>query len=288
MSRISIVVFAGLMLILTSPVQALADWMVTRTSGSVWLISPDATNIVVVVGQILPDGWSLSTGSDGRAMLSRGVEAIALGPNSQLTLSDNGPDTLIIQPTGTITYDVEPRGVPHFSVETPILAAVVKGTRFVVSVQGGAGSVSVERGVVEVLALANGHFTTLLANHSASLANPTANLMVTGEVPLPPVYQGTPRQPLVPIRANLGARDRPVPPQTRPIGITAAIIAASGAGVDIAIAVPIIKPGVSSSVLTVEAGVSGLAGAGVGSKGIDVDIDVSSVGGLVGHPLGGT
>ena len=53
-------------------------------------------------------------------------------------------------PTGSLVIDVDKRAHPHFSVETPFLAAVVKGTKFGVNVGANSASVEVERGLVEV------------------------------------------------------------------------------------------------------------------------------------------
>ena len=55
--------------------------------------------------------------------------------------------------TGEIEFDVEKRHVKHFAVKTPFLAAVVKGTHFVVRAGADGDSVAVERGIVEVEAL---------------------------------------------------------------------------------------------------------------------------------------
>ena len=55
-----------------------------------------------------------------------------------------GLSTTIMQQAGSILLEVEKRNVKHFEVETPYLAAVVKGTQFRVTVNAGSTSVDVD------------------------------------------------------------------------------------------------------------------------------------------------
>ncbi|MBJ3784023.1 FecR family protein [Devosia sediminis] len=103
-------------------------------------------------GSLVQSNQSLRTGADGRVGLTRGKETIELGSDSEITLLDAGSElkTSVKQNHGTVTVDVERRNVHHFSVQTPFLAAVVKGTRFTVIVGDGGAEVDVDRGVVQV------------------------------------------------------------------------------------------------------------------------------------------
>jgi hypothetical protein len=102
--------------------------------------------------QALPgDSW-VETGSSGRAVLVRGLETIALGPNSRVQLPSqevNG-NTQVLQTLGKALYQVGKQKAPHFQVDTPYLAAVVKGTTFIVSVSEAGSSVDVTEGLVLV------------------------------------------------------------------------------------------------------------------------------------------
>ncbi len=63
----------------------------------------------------------------------RGEETILISPNSVVGLpteKKDGLSTTIMQQAGSILLEVEKRNIKHFEVETPYLAAVVKGTQF--------------------------------------------------------------------------------------------------------------------------------------------------------------
>ena len=86
-------------------------------------------------------------------LLKRGEEMILVSPNSVIGVpaeKKEGLSTTIKQQAGSILLDVEKRNVKHFEVETPYLAAVVKGTQFRVTVNATSTSVDVIRGQVEV------------------------------------------------------------------------------------------------------------------------------------------
>ena len=102
-------------------------------------------------GAAVLDGQSVRTGADGRIDLTRGAEVVQLSPSTQIVLNEGASKmTRIDMSSGMITADVERQNVQHFSVQTPYLAAVVKGTRFSVSVAGDAARVEVDRGTVQV------------------------------------------------------------------------------------------------------------------------------------------
>ena len=72
-------------------------------------------------------------------LLVRGEETILISPNSVIGVpaeKKDGMSTTIVQQAGSILLEVEKRNVKHFEVETPYLAAVVKGTQFSVTVDG--------------------------------------------------------------------------------------------------------------------------------------------------------
>ena len=71
------------------------------------------------------------TGGNGRVLLIRGQETILVAPNSVISVpaeKKDGMQTTILQQAGSIVLEVEKQNVQHFEVETPYLAAVVKGT----------------------------------------------------------------------------------------------------------------------------------------------------------------
>lgn len=131
---------------------ALADeWIAERLRGTVMQFERN-TWVALERGDVVPDGGKVRTASNGRLELVRGQESIALGPNTQIAVRDAAGQkmTSVIQSSGVVTIEAEKRNVQHFSVQTPVLAAVVKGTQFTVTYRNGQARVDVESGVVQV------------------------------------------------------------------------------------------------------------------------------------------
>lgn len=141
---------------------ALADelraWTLQQTSGQVHVAKSGFTPVSLTIGDQLAAGDWIETGSNGRAVLTRGEESIVVAPNSRIGLPAEPPsglETQILQNLGTILLNVKKKARQHFEVRTPYLAAVVKGTSFTVSVQRDRGVVHVVDGLVEVTAVAS-------------------------------------------------------------------------------------------------------------------------------------
>jgi FecR protein len=98
-------------------------------------------------------GDVINTGRNGRAVLVRGEEYLVVAPNSRIRVADpakSGGFTQIVEHFGNVIYKIKKMTMPHFAVETPFLAAVVKGTTFSVTVTEKGASVQVIEGKVEV------------------------------------------------------------------------------------------------------------------------------------------
>jgi len=131
---------------------AAEGWQVVASTGAVKAGAPGVMPVAVTSKQALPaDSW-IETAATGRIVVARGLETIAVGPNSRVMLPSapvNG-NTQILQTVGTALYQIGKQKAPHFQVDTPYLAAVVKGTTFTVSVSEGVASVDVSEGLVQV------------------------------------------------------------------------------------------------------------------------------------------
>ncbi|HYC94439.1 MAG TPA: FecR family protein [Sphingomicrobium sp.] len=130
-----------------------AAWIVAQKSGSVQVVRAGMQPASIQLRAALSPGDVVATGSDGRAMLTRGGDYVIVAPGSRLLLPKVEPRsgfTQLIQQVGTMLYKVRHTGVPHFAVETPMLAAVVKGTSFTVIVDKDRAAVQVTEGLVEV------------------------------------------------------------------------------------------------------------------------------------------
>jgi hypothetical protein len=172
-----------------------AIWRASQTSGEVWITHSGSLPIALSSNESLAPGDIVRTGRNGRALLSRGEETILVSTDSQIEIA---PDTevgfsTIIQKVGSILLEVEKRNVQHFEVLTPYLAAVVKGTKFRVTVDDSASNVEVLRGQVEVRGYRSGQVALVNAYQTARvLARGPSDLSVTGSGPLSPIQQGAP------------------------------------------------------------------------------------------------
>jgi hypothetical protein len=136
-----------------------AAWIVSQLSGDARVVHPGLRPAALRAQARLEPGDIVVTGVTGRATLTRGGDYIIIAPRSELRLpsmpQSNG-FTRVIQSLGTMLFKVRHTGVPHFSVDTPMLAAVVKGTTFTVIVDKNRSAVQVIQGAVQVTATDGG------------------------------------------------------------------------------------------------------------------------------------
>src|SRR5581483_1945403 len=121
-------------------------WSISKSSGEVWLANGDVQQASLKAEDQLKPGDTIRTGRNGRVLLVRGEESILIAPNSVIGLpaeQKEGLSTTIVQKAGSILLEVEKKNVKHFEVETPYLAAVVKGTQLRVTVNASGATVDV-------------------------------------------------------------------------------------------------------------------------------------------------
>ncbi len=141
---------------------AQTGWRVSETSGDV-RVAIDGQTRPVTRGMLLASGAVVASNPGGRAVLVNGRDYVILSPASRVRLPGapaqvipaSGGRTMaqmtqVVSEAGTALYRIEHRATPHFRVQTPYLAAVVKGTVFSVTVNGTGASVQVTQGAVEV------------------------------------------------------------------------------------------------------------------------------------------
>lgn len=107
----------------------------------------------LAVGQVLSIGSEVETGAGAVVFLSHNGDRLIVQPNSRLRIDEPGTAGLLdhfLQSVGSVFYDVEPRKNRSFGVKAPYVAAIVKGTRFLVTVEPKKNSVRVDRGRVLV------------------------------------------------------------------------------------------------------------------------------------------
>ena len=174
-----------------------APWRVSKSSGDVWMTTSGVQEASLTSEATLKPGDSIRTGRSGRVLLTRGEETILISPNSVIALPEqqkDGLSTTIIEQAGSVLIQAEKRNVKHFQVETPYLAAVVKGTQFRVSVTDRGGSVEVTEGRVEVADFKTGQVALVLPGQAAKVAaSGRGGLSLSGSGKLSPIEKGTPR-----------------------------------------------------------------------------------------------
>ena len=175
------------------------EWLVERVSGAAWALRSPTDRTKLKVGMAVPEGLTIATSNTGRVRLSSSNNVITLGPGSLAAVQPKSffsSKTQVLQKVGSIEFDVEKRSRPHFSVETPFMAAVVKGTSFTISVSATDTQIGVERGLVQVRDLRSGETAGIAAGQRASISSRSAGLK-TGGVTAPTVTQGSPSAPSV-------------------------------------------------------------------------------------------
>lgn len=174
-----------------------SPWHVSKTTGEVWMTTSGVQEASLTNDTILKPGDNIRTGRSGRVLLTRGEETILISPNSVIALPEqqqDGLSTTIIEQAGSVLVHAEKRNVKHFQVETPFLAAVVKGTRFRVSVTDRGSNVEVTEGRVEVSDFKTGQFALVLPGQAAKVATSgRGGLLLSGSGKLSPIEKGTPR-----------------------------------------------------------------------------------------------
>ena len=184
------------------------DWVVGKVSGKAWMSANGAAPTLLAPGMAVAQGSTISTGPDGRALLVHGQDMVTVGPKSALSVQAGAgaQRTTVLQKSGRITVDVETQNAPHFTVETPFMAAVVKGTRFDVQVSRQGAHVNVQRGRVQVADFVTGQTADITPGQRASVrVGGTPGLSLSGKGPMPVVQPGAPRAAVVAPVTGAGA-----------------------------------------------------------------------------------
>lgn len=163
------------------------DWIVDRLRGEVLVQSGSGWHSLAR-GDVVSDSSAIRSLDGSRVTFQRGVERIELNGATEIRIFDRVGEkmTTIMQAYGEVTVEAERRNIQHFSVQTPYLAAIVKGTRFTVLSNDGQSSVEVSRGLVQVQDYVHDMATDILPGQTAVVAEEVA-LQVTGNGARAPV-----------------------------------------------------------------------------------------------------
>ena len=172
------------------------DWTANKLRGRV-LQLVDNQWVVLERGMVVPDDRVIRTMGGAQVQFKRGEETIDLSANTQIQIHDRGtaakPNTTVQQYFGTVAVEAEVEQVKHFAVQTPYMAAVVKGTRFTVTSGKTGANVSVQRGHVAVEARSDKSHVTLSVGQSATIdeVKTGGEIVVAGTGDLPVVLDKT-------------------------------------------------------------------------------------------------
>lgn len=164
--------FAALVALIVFATPAIADdWVAAKLRGSVFAYLDD-TWVQLHRGDVVSDQRVIRTQPSGHVLFQRGSETIDVGPNTQIQIIDRTGRryTTVKQYYGTVEIEAEVRNVQHFAVQTPYLAAIVKGTNFVVTTGRNGSKVRVRRGLVQVVDLASDQSVYVPAGGAAQVA----------------------------------------------------------------------------------------------------------------------
>ena len=187
------------------------DWQVTKLRGAVQQ-QLNGQWVDLKRGDIIADDTTVRTLDDGHVDLQRGQEVVSLGAGSQIRIHDktDAQYTTVEEDFGTVEVDAEAKNFAHFEVQTQFLAAVVKGTHFIVTAGPTSAQVAVSRGAVAVQSKVSQRSTTVTIGQVASVApGRPQDIVLSGVGPLPAIVDGpisdTPFASLNDLRGPLGA-----------------------------------------------------------------------------------
>lgn len=151
------------------------SWLVARVEGDV----RDGVD-AVTAGDSLAPGTQVETGANGNLTLIRGRDRIDAGPESRFAVTGDphSPPDGIMQSIGRMLFDMESRESRDFRVDTPLLAVVIKGTRYSVDVSADGVTVAVQEGTVQVTANRTGEVVLVGPGFTASASAASGALEV--------------------------------------------------------------------------------------------------------------
>jgi len=132
-----------------------SPWIVVESSGPAEVRHDRGSWLPLVAGLAVAAPSEIRTGPAAEVLLQRGDDRVHLMGQSYLELppaaATDGTMTRLVQWLGEAFFEVGHRSTPHFEVDTPYLAAIVKGTAFTVEVTHDDSAVAVREGVVAVV-----------------------------------------------------------------------------------------------------------------------------------------
>ena len=175
----------SLLLSSTSVFAQTGPWTVSEVSGPV-VIRSEAGERVAERGARVAAGQQVVTRRNGNAVLVRGNEFVTVRPNTRITIAPENRERSVvqmIQDFGSAIFNIGKQPDPLFGVDTPYLAAVVKGTTFSITVTDGGAAMQVTEGAVEAATLDGGAVDLVRPGEVAMIASDDRfRLSIEGDV----------------------------------------------------------------------------------------------------------
>ena len=173
------------MLLCGSPALAQeGPWRVSEANGTVTVSNANGSR-AAREGIVLRAGDNIRTAQRSSAVLVRGREFVTVRQNSSVKIpaAQRKRSVLqIIQDYGSALFNIGRQPDPHFGVETPYMAAVVKGTVFTITVSDEGAVLQVTEGAVETSTLDGGARHLIMPGVIAMVsANDNLRLVVEGD-----------------------------------------------------------------------------------------------------------
>jgi hypothetical protein len=146
-------------------------WRLSEAIGPVTVVRAGVSQIASRDAVVAP-GDVVRTGPKARAVLVRGQEYVLVAPGSQVRLpadEQKGAIAQVVEDAGDVIFMIRKMATPHFAVQTPYLAAVVKGTTFSVGVSSTGATVKVLEGAVDVGTVDGGAHEIVRPGNSVSV-----------------------------------------------------------------------------------------------------------------------
>ena len=176
----------ALLLSSTSAFAQSGPWTVSETRGEVVIKTADGER-AARRGARIAAGEQVVTGNRGTATIVRGREFVTVRPNSRISIAPRERERgviQIIQDFGSALFNIGRQPDPHFGVDTPYLAAVVKGTTFSITVSEEGASMQVTEGAVEASTFDGGARDLVRPGEIAVIAaDDLYRLNIEGDVP---------------------------------------------------------------------------------------------------------
>ena len=181
-------------------------WTVVQTSADAKYTTDRSNWKQITPGMVLPDNSWVNTGKRGRLTIQKDTNVVNLNPGTLAGINELGGNldkTVIAQQTGSVTLDLVHKSAPWMTVQTPFLAAVVKGTKFSVTIGKTDAIVDVSRGRVGVTDPRRGETVDIVTGQKAQVDATSAHPMkVAGAGKIEPVRSVQPTAPVLPMTSE--------------------------------------------------------------------------------------